>query len=98
MKVEKICRNLVKGKALKGNKRVHFGSVAVAQVPPAQGIISVWKMGTRDVAYHQSDVPGSTGDPNFHGTGLDKDIATPAYLKYGHCCSIVWKQVDQFVV
>ena len=97
MKVKQTCGDGVKFKALAVDERVHFCFVAVAQVPPAQGISSVQQERTRNMAYYQTDVPGSTGDPDFPGTGLDKVVATPAYLDNGYCCGIVREQVDQLV-
>ena len=41
MKAEKLWGNVMKGKALRRDKRVHLGFVTVTQMPPAQDISSV---------------------------------------------------------
>ena len=97
MKVKQTRWDGVKCKALGVDERVHLCFVAVAQVPHAQGISSVQQDRTRNMAYYQSDVPGSTGDPDFPGTGMDEVIMTHVYLENGHCCGIVREQVDQLV-
>ena len=84
-----VFRDGVKGKALGGDERSHLVSEALAQVPPAHGISSVSKVIARDVARYQGDVPGSAGDPDFSGTGLDKFISTPACLKNGNLSCII---------
>ena len=79
---------------LGSEERSHLISEGLAQIPLAQGISSIGNLGARDVAYYQGDVPGSTSDPNFPGTGLNEFVPTPACLKDGDSSRIVRKKVD----
>ena len=69
------------------------GDVMLASMNVAEHSSRRGEVTTGDVRHTKCDVPLGTNQPQLLSTSLDETVPALSYLKYGICCSTLYKQM-----